>query len=424
MSRQIAEFAYDLHAGLAAAQVPEFDDLNLVGMAATLAIHIKGLGEIEYEVLRKVSDHLMSIPSFALEKVLLLLAEIEFVDLVTVKRRIEKVVPRIPRFDDVYERIGEYADSECVLNAHEQATLQILGSLYESPRSRDSLNNKLGIDSDVFDRVLLVGNASGITTEQKARGKQIVISPFYFTDNLDGLADAAAMAGANSLKGVLDKVKSNQGWPISLVQRTQEIGGTKLNATESALIDKLAQEGVLKPPTITFGAKSESFIFTPKPGSTRLNAANREVYERAMALVSAVRKGQLLADAYRIRSPVRILESLRDTGFLRSNSEARDQYANLVVLRVATLKQTSPTRWQLHLNRTPENEEALRLAIGLLRTGEMANMEVNQEARIALSRDEKYIQSLIASSELRARKKQIENQEAQHEFEQLMLRFD
>lgn len=424
MSRQIAEFAYDLHAGLAAAQVPEFDDLNLVGMAATLAIHIKGLGEIEYEVLRKVSDHLMSIPSFALEKVLLLLAEIEFVDLVTVKRRIEKVVPRIPRFDDVYERIGEYADSECVLNAHEQATLQILGSLYESPRSRDSLKNKLGIDSDVFDRVLLVGNASGITTEQKARGKQIVISPFYFTDNLDGLADAAAMAGANSLKGVLDKVKSNQGWPISLVQRTQEIGGTKLNATESALIDKLAQEGVLKPPTITFGAKSESFIFTPKPGGTRLNAANREVYERAMALVSAVRKGQLLADAYRIRSPVRILESLRDTGFLRSNSEARDQYANLVVLRVATLKQTSPTRWQLHLNRTPENEEALRLAIGLLRTGEMANMEVNQEARIALSRDEKYIQSLIASSELRARKKQIENQEAQHEFEQLMLRFD
>lgn len=409
---------------MAAAQVPEFDDLNLVGMAATLAVHIKGLGEIEYEVLRKVSDHLMSIPSFALEKVLLLLAEVEFVDLVTVKKRIEKIVPKIPRFDDVYERIGEYAENECVLNAHEQATIQILGSLYDSPRSRDSLKNGLGIDSDVFDRVLLVGNKSGITTEQKARGKQIIISPFYFSDNLEGLADAAASAGASALKGVLNKVRDNQGWPISLVQKTQEIGGTKLNPTESALIDKLAREGVLKPPTINFGARSESFVFTPKPGNTRLNAANREVYERAMALVSAVRKGQLLADAYRIRSPVRILESLRDNGFLRSNSEARDQYANLVVLRVATLKQTTPTRWQLHLHRTAENEEALRLAIGLLRTGEMANMEVNQEARIALSKDEKYIQSMIASSEMRVREKQIQNEEAQHEFDQLMLRFD
>jgi hypothetical protein len=53
MAREIAEFAYDLHSGLAAHQVSEFDDLHVVGMAATLAIHIKGLGQIDYEVLRK-----------------------------------------------------------------------------------------------------------------------------------------------------------------------------------------------------------------------------------------------------------------------------------------------------------------------------------------------------------------------------------
>src|SRR6202011_543485 len=62
MTRETAEFAYALHAGLSAHQVPEFDDLHTIGMAATLAIHIKGLGEIEYEVLRKVSDYYMSIP--------------------------------------------------------------------------------------------------------------------------------------------------------------------------------------------------------------------------------------------------------------------------------------------------------------------------------------------------------------------------
>jgi hypothetical protein len=40
MSRDIAEFAYDLHAGLSAHQVREFDDLHRIGMAATLAIHV------------------------------------------------------------------------------------------------------------------------------------------------------------------------------------------------------------------------------------------------------------------------------------------------------------------------------------------------------------------------------------------------
>jgi hypothetical protein len=122
----------------------------------------------------------------------------------------------------------------------------------------------------------------------------------------------------------------------------------KLSTTEAQLVEKLASEGIVKPPTIRFGGRTESFLFTPKPGGTRLNAANREIYERAMALISAVCKGQLLPNAYAIRSPVRILEKLRDAGHLGSNSEARDQYHNLVVLRVAHLKQTSSNRWSEH----------------------------------------------------------------------------
>jgi hypothetical protein len=140
-----------------------------------------------------------------------------------------------------------------------------------------------------------------------------------------------------------------------------------------------------------------------------------------MALISAVRKGQLLADAYRIRWPHLILESLRDRGYLKSNSEARDQYYNLVVLRVATLKQVATSRWQLHLLRTPENEATLSLAINLLHTGSLAGMEVNRDARLALTKDEEYIQSLISATELKKRQKQIKDEEASHEYEQLLL---
>ncbi|WNH54488.1 hypothetical protein [Stenotrophomonas oahuensis] len=422
MSKALAEIAYDLHSGLASNQIPEFDDLQLIGMAGTLAIHIKGLGEIEYEVLRKVSDHLMNIPSLALERVLRLLGDVGFVRLVENGRRITSVIPNIPVFDDVYAGIGKYAASECTLNEHEQATIQILGVLQQSPINKNSLINSMGAEKRVFDRCLVVGKASGIVSEHQARGRDILISPFYFSDNLDGLADAAASAGAGAIKSTLEKVRANQGWPLSVVKQTREIGGVSLSQTELSLVDKMAGEGMIKPPTISFGNKSESFLFTPKPGATRLNASNREIYERAMALISAVRKGQLLADSYRIRSPVRILESLREKGYLGSNSEARAQYQNLVVLKVAYLKQTSGNMWQLCLNRTPENEDALTLAISLLRTGELSGMEINNDARIALSKGEEYIQSLISASEIKKRQRVVADPQATFEFEQLLLK--
>lgn len=141
-----------------------------------------------------------------------------------------------------------------------------------------------------------------------------------------------------------------------------------------------------------------------------------------MALISAVRKGQLLPGTFHIRMPVRILEVLRDRGFIGSNSEAGDQYKNLVILRVAKLVETVPGRWQLHLVRTPENDTALNLAIDILRTGALANMEINQDARIALSKDEEYIQSLISSSEMKKREKQIEDRQAVFEFEQILTK--
>lgn len=424
MSKKIAEFAYDLHSGLATTRVPEFDDLQLIGMAATLSVHIKGLGDIEYEVLRKVSDHLMSIPSIALEKVLRLLADVGFVKLTESGRRIEKVTPNIPVFDDVYEIIGKYAADECTLNAHEQATLLLLGELQSSPSNRDALSNKLGIERPVFERTLTLGKGSGTVTEHKARGRTIIISPYYFSDNLTGLADAAASVGASAITSTLKKVRGNQGWPLSLVAATSEIGGTKLTSTEAALIDTLSSEGVLRPPTIRFGAKTESFVFTPKPGSARLNAANREIYERAMALISSVRKGQLLADEYRIRYPLAILRKLRERGYLNANSEAPEQYQNLVFLRVGTLKHVGSNMWQLHLNKTPENERALTLAIELLATGDLAGMEVDEKARMALTKGEEYIQSLISSSELKRREKQIKDEQASFEFEQLLLKYD
>ncbi|TAZ73897.1 hypothetical protein ELH70_15140 [Rhizobium ruizarguesonis] len=421
MSKKIAELSFDLQSGLAAFDVPDYDDLKTVGMAATLAIHIKGLGEIDYGVLRGVSGYYMGIPSTALDTVLRILKEVGHVELVENGRKITAVIPNIPIFDEVYSGIGEYIKSECSFNEHEETVLAILSSLQDAPANHDALLTSSGADKNVFKRTLEIGETSGLISSHLARGRNILISPIYFADNLDGLADAAVAAGASNLKSTLKHLKGNQGWPLSIALAEGRIGTVNLNPVERSLVEKLSAEGMIKPPTIKFGSKSESFIFTPRPGGARLNAANREIYERAMALIAAVRKGQLLPDQYQIKYPLKILEALRDKGFLGSNSEAGTQYHNLVVLRVGTLK-PGARGMQFHLLKTDENKEALRLAIKLLSTGSLSGMEVNKDARLALTKDETYIQSLISAREIKAKPKLIRNEEADYEYQQLLLK--
>ncbi|MEY9768559.1 hypothetical protein ABIA14_000836 [Sinorhizobium fredii] len=421
MSKKIAELSFDLQSGLAAYDVPDYDDLKTVGMAATLAIHIKGLGEIEYGVLRGVSAFYMGIPSTALDTVLRILKDVGYVDLIENGRKITAVIPNIPVFDEVYSGIGRYIASECQFNEHEQTVLSILENLQDAPANRDTLLSSLGADQQVFKRTIDIGEKSGLISSHLARGRNILISPVYFADNLDGLADAAVAAGATNLKSTLKHLKGNQGWPLSLALSEGRIGTVTLNQVEKSLVEKLSAEGMIKPPTIKFGDKSESFMFTPRPGGAKLNAANREIYERAMALIAAVRKGQLLPDQYRIKYPLKILESLRDKGYLGSNSEAGTQYYNLVVLRVGTLK-PGPRGQQFHILKTDENKEALNLAIKLLSNGSLQGMEVNKDARLALTKDETYIQSLISAREIKAKPKVIMNEEADYEYQQLLLK--
>ena len=92
--KQVAEFAFDIQNGAGSLDIPDFDKLRDIGMAAALAVHIRGLGEIDYEVLRKVSDYYFDIPSVALKPILNILAEVEFIELITTKTSIKTIIPK------------------------------------------------------------------------------------------------------------------------------------------------------------------------------------------------------------------------------------------------------------------------------------------------------------------------------------------
>jgi hypothetical protein len=293
--------------------------------------------------------------------------------------------------------------------------------LSEKPEKRDAIFGRLGADRATFDRSEKIVTHGGLVVPKRARGQAILVSPTYFADSLDHLADMAAAGNSKRIQKLLQMLKSAQGWPLSVVIQSGEINGTKLDAVEMQLLKSLVADGILRPPTIERTGGKEHFIFTPRPGKTRLDAANREIYERAMALVAAVRKGQLLPDRYRIRYPVALLSKLRDQKVIGASSEAAKQYKALASLRVGKLVKTQGDMYQFQLIDTEENRKAVDEAIALIETGAMSQGSVKEEARIALQQDEKYVQSLVAAHKFREIEKPQLDEEGKREVEQLLL---
>lgn len=292
------------------------------------------------------------------------------------------------------------------------------------PEKRDALLGRLGADTKVFGRCESIAEKGGLLVSKRSRGQTILVSPAYFADNLDSLADLAAAGGASRIEKILKLISTSQGWPLSMIHNQAELNGTKLSQDELAILRGLVSDGILKPPSIERpNKKTEHFIFTPRPGKIRLNATNREIYERAMGLVAAVRKGQLLPERYRIRYPEAILTTLRDKKVIGASSEAAHQYRNLVSLHIGQLQKIQGDRYQFALIETPENLKAVDEALSLVRYGGTTHVGVDQDALIALSQDEKYIQSMVASTKFREIGKTELKPDEKAEIEQLLLRF-
>lgn len=421
-NQERAEFAHDIQVGLARKSVPEFESLPIVGMAGKLALNIRGLGEIDGAVLRQVADHFFDIPATTLPLVLEVLAEVEYIQLIKDGRSIKKVIPTVPHFSSVYSGLGEYLGT-LTLTEHEELAIAVLGELKTKPEKRDSLFHRLGADAPVFRRVESVAAEGGLIVPRRARGQDILVSPFYFSDSLEVLARQAAAGGAKSISKILSLLKKAQGWPLSLILRRAEINDTRLSPQEMAILNEMVSDGVLKPPSLTVSktGATEHFVFTPAPGNKKLDGSAREIFERTMALVAAVRKGQLLPEAYRIRSPIKLLSKLRDTKSIGASTEAAAQYSNLVTLRVGRLKKIKDNWYRLELIDTPENIRAVNDAIAMFEGGEPLSSGVDDKARIALQHDETYIQSLVSATKLRAIERPAMDEESKREYDQMLL---
>ena len=370
-----------------------------------------------------VANHYLNIPSVALRRIVELLAEVEFVKLQTTGKTINVVVPNVPYYDEVYSTLGDFGTTEG-FNEAEKLSIEILCRLAKSPENIDSLTSHW-CDKPLLERAFTVGQEGAYLRVHRTRGRNIALSPAFFSENADVFADMVAGAGASDVRVVLDALRQVQGVPLSLVEKQREIGGVQLTPEQINMLKRLAQDGAVRPPSIsTPHAGSNYFLFTPTPGNAGLAPTKREIYEKAMAIVAAVRQGQFLPNRYAIRSPGAVLYKLKtDLKLSRATTEATAQYRQLTVLRVARLVPIGNTGFsELHIIDTPENREALRIAYDLVDAGSAVGTEVDEATRELLQKDQSYVESQIASGDLVKREKVPLSQEQQQQLELIFLK--
>lgn len=425
MDRKIAVArCHEIQLAIKDKEVPRFESIPEIGMAVQLALHIRGLPLIDYELLKLVASTMLGVPRLAVDRIVDLLGEIEFVRIQRDGKRIKAVLPTVPYFDELYEGLGEYLQTVAKPDEFETLTLEIVDRLANAPHNADALAGKIGIERKTFDSSVEIGTKGSFLISRRARSKTVLLNPTYFSENADVFADHVAKCGATSVQKTLKLIQAAQGWPLSLIEKTGEISGTKIGPDDIQLLKRLAQDGLIKPPTISTSHAGQSiFIFTPTPGFVKVSPLKREQYERALAIVSAVRQGQLLPNRYRIRNPGAVLYKLKTELQLAPTSDYAEQYQNLVHYRIAQLIQLPSGYRQLKIIDTPENRESLRIAYQLVQGETPPDLAVDNEAMSAMTGSQEYVESLVSSRILRDRETITLTDEKEFELGQLLLGF-
>lgn len=233
-----------------------------------------------------------------------------------------------------------------------------------------------------------------------------------------------AGGGSGQVRKIIQAIQMAQGIPLSIVQERHEIGGVTLDNPDINLLLRLAQDGAVKPPSITTAHAGENFfLFTPTPTGAALSPTKRDMYERAMAIVAAIRQGQFLPRKYAIRSPGAVIYTLRhNLKLAKATTEAAQQYKKLVHLRIARLIDVGKGYSELRIINTPENLEALDIAYSLVESGVATGVEVDEEARNALQQEQSFVESLVASGKLQKWGTVPLTRAQQQEIETLFLR--
>jgi hypothetical protein len=344
-----------------------FSKTLLIGKAATLAMHFKGLQYIHYGDSLLYAAAELGIRDLELKEVLRELEVVGFVRLLKSGDDIKRVDIRVPEFRDGYEELSNRW-SELKPTETEQAGILTLNQLLTLPGKESDLA-KLGLGTTELSILKDVMEAGQLLRTQAVSGDRFIYSPLAVDANPIAYLEWANKYSDEVAK-LLKTLTGNQGLPLS-----------PCLISDNPVVSDAILTGVVMPVRIQGSTGKQEFIFAPRGG---LQPEERTIMEKARSILASVRYGQNFAAGRPIKNPRALLQKLRDNKrFGKGHPDLHTQYS-LLTEKLIGRPVKEGFGWNFEIIDTPENMKALDIAIDMLEIGESPTVKLNIEAQKAL----------------------------------------
>lgn len=154
----------------------------LIGKAASLASHLRGIQVIEdYEALKALAGKL-GINATELHSVLEILNEIEYLRILGNKRKPSKIEVQITVFEDTYNLLGEkWRDDNP--DEFEKKMLEIINELSQYKESERKIALRYDLNQQDMELISHIGKNGGFLDSYSKDGNTYLFSPIYMEEN-------------------------------------------------------------------------------------------------------------------------------------------------------------------------------------------------------------------------------------------------
>jgi hypothetical protein len=293
-----------------------------------------------------------------------------------VQRRGDKIYEKVRQinFGENYERVGDLWQQRGP-DVREVLTVGALDELVETPKYASAIDAFSGAGKRERDLVLdVTKNAHLVEPIAVGIGEPVLFAPMMWDADPPRMEKVLSQMKTASVAQV---VRAVQQQPTGA-----ELDRMTLTDAERALATRAVTVGLLPTIPVNSAGGEKAFTFLPYTGALVSDATEREILDRARALVACVRYGERHAVVSKIRYPTAILRTLLDAGrdyALGWHSEVKDQYGQLVKRGVGRIER-SGARYRFRLIPSAENLRAVRLAIELITYGQILEERIRLDA--------------------------------------------
>lgn len=335
----------------------------LIGKAASLASHLRGIQVIEdYEALKALAGKL-GINATELHSVLEILNEIEYLRIIGNKRKPSKIEVQITVFEDTYNLLGEKWRDDSP-DEFEEKMLEIINELSQNRVSKQNIALKYDLNNQDMELISHIGQNGGFLDSYSKDDNVYLFSPIYMEENPKRVMEFLDSFDEKSVKSALNLLESKPGYPI-----------VNLTNIKDNVILGLMSNNILQTPAITASGGKVNFLFTPFTNTT-----DKEMVRHARNVVSAVRYGEKFSQYSELRSPEIFLQRLIDRGYIGKtpHSDIEAQYGVLRDNGLGRIEEIGTGRYRFYLADTSYARDVVKLAKTMITEKSSFNPEIQR----------------------------------------------